>query len=75
MTAFERFLRCLAANGQTQNIFFLWSPLLNDAKDDMVLKVVVTACCAAIVTFNGNDSVGFEHFGLGVDTTGIFGAS
>ena len=66
LTAIERFLRYLAANGQTQSIFFLWRPFLNDVKDDMVLEVAVAARCAAIVTFNGKDFVGVERFGLEV---------
>lgn len=68
LTAIERFLRYLAANGQTQSIFFLWRPFLNDAKDDMVLEVAVAARCAAIVTFNGKDFAGVERFGLEVLT-------
>jgi putative PIN family toxin of toxin-antitoxin system len=68
LTAIERFLRYIAANGQTQSIFFLWRPFLNDAKDDMVLEVAVAARCAAIVTFNGKDFVGVERFGLEVWT-------
>lgn len=63
-----RFLRYLAANGQTQDIFFLWRPFLRDAKDDMVLELAIAAGCAAIVTFNTKDFVGVEQFGLEVWT-------
>lgn len=68
LAAIDRFLRYLAANGQTQNIFFLWRPFLRDAKDDMVLELAIAAGCAAIVTFNTKDFAGVEQFGLNVWT-------
>lgn len=68
MTAIECLLRYLAANGQTQSIFFRWRQLLNDARDDMVLEATVAARCAAIVTFNRKDFIGVEKFGLEVWT-------
>lgn len=68
LTAIDRFLRYLAANGYTQNIFFLWRPFLRDAKDDMVLELAVAAGCTAIVSFNGKDFDGVEQFGLEVLT-------
>ena len=68
LAAIEQFVRYLAANGQTQDIFLLWRPFLRDAKDDMVLEVAIAAQCAAIVTFNAKDFTGVEQFGLEVWT-------
>ena len=45
-------------------IFFLWRPFLSDAKDDMVLELVVKAQCRYIVTYNKRDFRGVEQFGL-----------
>lgn len=68
ITAIDQFLRYLAANGQAQDIFFLWRPFLRDAKDDMVLELAIAARCVAIVTFNAKDFAGVEQFGLEVWT-------
>lgn len=47
-------------------IFYVWRPVLKDAKDDMVLEVAVAAEANYIVTFNMRDFVGSEQFGVRV---------
>jgi predicted nucleic acid-binding protein len=47
-----------------QRIFFLWRPLLHDAKDDLVLEVAVAAECEAVVTYNVRQFAGAERFGI-----------
>jgi putative PIN family toxin of toxin-antitoxin system len=54
--------------GKQQQIYYLWRPLLRDAKDDMVLELAVAAGCEFIVTFNQKDFAGVEVFGLTVVT-------
>ena len=54
----------LCTIGNRHQIHFLWRPYLNDAKDDMVLELAVTAGCHYIVTFNERDFRDIERFGL-----------
>jgi putative PIN family toxin of toxin-antitoxin system len=49
----DTILDMLAARGKNVKIPFLWRPLLNDPKDEMVLEVAVNGQAQAIVTFNG----------------------
>ncbi|HKD36565.1 MAG TPA: putative toxin-antitoxin system toxin component, PIN family [Pirellulales bacterium] len=53
---------CQVANRRW--IHFLWRPLLNDPKDEMVLELAVAASCEYLVTFNGKDFRGAEQFGI-----------
>lgn len=55
-----------------QPIFYLWRPVLRDAKDDMVLEVAVAAACDYIVTFNVRDFVGSEQFGIHIVPPKVF---
>lgn len=55
-----------------QPIFYLWRPVLRDAKDDMVLEVAVAATCEYIVTFNVRDFVGSEQFGIQIVPPKVF---
>lgn len=50
--------------GHLQSIFFLWRPLLPDAKDDLVLELAVAAGCRTIVTYNVRDFRGAEDLGV-----------
>lgn len=54
------------AVGIHHEIFFLWRPFLRDAKDDMVLELAVKARCQSIITYNRDDFVGVEQFGISV---------
>ena len=58
----------LCGMAKQQEIFFLWRPFLQDAKDDMILEVAVSGECEIIVTYNKKDFVGVEQFGLQVMT-------
>jgi predicted nucleic acid-binding protein len=55
-----------------QRIFFLWRPLLPDAKDDLVLEVAVAAECEAVVTYNVRQFAGAERFGIQILEPGPF---
>lgn len=58
----------LVSVSECQDIYYLWRPLLKDAKDDMVLEVAVAAQCDHILTFNKKDFRGSERWGLTVLT-------
>lgn len=64
----DAILDYICATAQRQQIFYLWRPYLKDPKDDMVLELAVSAGCNFIVTYNGKDFMGAEHFGLHVLT-------
>ena len=49
---------------QTQNIYFLWRPWLNDEKDDMILELAIASQADYIVTFNLKDFRNIEFFGI-----------
>ena len=50
--------------GHHREIYFLWRPVLQDPKDDMVLEVAVEASCEFVVTHNLRDFRGMERFGV-----------
>lgn len=50
--------------GNQHRISFLWRPILNDPKDDMVLELAVAAQCGQIVTFNLKDFHESAKFGI-----------
>jgi putative PIN family toxin of toxin-antitoxin system len=62
----------LCATGRRQNIFFLWRPLLRDAKDDMVAEVAIASSASAIITHNVRDFDAVEPFGVRVLTPARF---
>jgi predicted nucleic acid-binding protein len=45
-------------------VHFLWRPILNDPKDDMILDLAVRANCQYIVTYNIRDFTGVNQFGI-----------
>ena len=45
-------------------VYYLWRPILKDAKDDMVLELAVGSKADAIVTCNKGDFKGVEGFGV-----------
>ena len=53
---------CTVAN--KRKIFFLWRPYLKDPKDDFVLELAVEAQCDYIITYNKEDFVDIERFGI-----------
>ncbi|MFH1195976.1 MAG: putative toxin-antitoxin system toxin component, PIN family [bacterium] len=53
---------CLSS--QKRKIFYLWRPFLKDLKYDMILELAVESECDYIISFNNNDFVGIEKFGL-----------
>lgn len=53
-------------------IFYLWRPVLRDPKDDMVLELAVSAGCNTIVTYNRQDFVPAEGFGIRIETAKEF---
>jgi putative PIN family toxin of toxin-antitoxin system len=53
---------CLIAN--LHDVHFLWRPILNDPKDDMILDLAVLANCQYIVTYNIRDFSGVNQFGI-----------
>lgn len=54
------------------HIFYLWRPMLRDAKDDLVLELAVAADCDFIVTFNVRDFGGSDQFGIQVVPPKVF---
>jgi predicted nucleic acid-binding protein len=62
----------LCSVADRRGIFFLWRPVLRDARDDMVLEVAVEAGCDHIVTHNVRDFDGADRYGIGVITPGEF---
>jgi putative PIN family toxin of toxin-antitoxin system len=53
---------CRIAN--LHEVHFLWRPILNDPKDDMILDLAVRANCQYIVTYNIRDFTGVNQFGI-----------
>ena len=66
MSAVEAILRRIAQVAHTQQIYFLWRPILPDPKDDMVLEVAIASGATHIVTFNRKDLRLASQFGITV---------
>jgi putative PIN family toxin of toxin-antitoxin system len=49
-------------------IFFLWRPYLKDPKDDFILELAIESQSEIIVTYNRDDFVGVDKFGIKVLT-------
>lgn len=63
-TRIDQFLDYLCMVGNLHEVFFLWRPILNDPKDDMILELAVRAECQYIVTYNKRDFEGVDQFGI-----------
>ncbi len=61
---------CRVAN--LHEVHFLWRPILNDPKDDMILDLAVRANCQHIITYNTRDFSGVNQFGIQVVTAQEF---
>jgi len=68
----DAIVRRIAQISHKQAIYFLWRPLLPDAKDDMVLELAVAASVSHIVTFNTKDLLLASQFGISVVTPSTF---
>ena len=53
---------CRIAN--LHEVHFLWRPLLNDPKDDMILDLAVRSHSQYIITYNTRDFTGVNKFGI-----------
>ena len=62
------FLDRFAACSTHHNVYFLWRPLLNDPKDDMVLEAAASASAEYIVTYNTSDFHRASSIGIRVIT-------
>lgn len=62
----------LCALSMLHEIHYLWRPYLRDPADEFVLDLAVTARCDSIITFNQQDFVGAEQFGIRVISPGEF---
>lgn len=60
------FLDYLCGVANLHEIYFLWRPLLQDPKDEMILELAVNSGCSHIVTYNKSDFKGVEAFGIEV---------
>ncbi|MBN2425608.1 MAG: putative toxin-antitoxin system toxin component, PIN family [Calditrichaceae bacterium] len=49
-------------------IFFLWRPYLKDPKDDFILELAIESHSEIIVTYNKDDFIGVDKFGIKVLT-------
>ena len=61
---------CRIAN--LHEVYFLWRPILNDPKDDMILDLAVRSNCRYIVTYNTRDFSGVNQFEIQVVTAQEF---
>jgi len=68
----EQFLDYLCKVGNLHEVFFLWRPILRDPEDDMILELAVRANCQYIVTYNKQDFIGVEKFGIQLVTAKEF---
>lgn len=70
--AVEAIIGRMAAICHQQQIYFLWRPLLQDPKDDMVLEVAIASGASHIITFNRKDLEPASQFGIIVVTPSQF---
>jgi putative PIN family toxin of toxin-antitoxin system len=60
----EQILDYFCSIANLHEVHFLWRPILNDPKDDMILDLAVRANCRYIVTYNTRDFSGVNKFGI-----------
>ena len=64
----DELLDIICALGTKHDIWYLWRPLLQDAADEFIAELAVTAQADAIVTHNVRDFGSVEKFGIKVLT-------
>ncbi len=64
----EELLDIICFLGIKHELWYLWRPFLQDAGDEFVAELAVTAQADAIVTHNVRDFKGMEKFGVRVIT-------
>lgn len=64
----DELLDIICLLGVKHEIGYLWRPMLQDAGDEFVAEVAVTAQAEAIVTLNVRDFKGMDKFGIEVLT-------
>jgi len=64
----DELLDIICLLGRKHDIWYLWRPLLQDAGDEFIAELAVTAQVDAIVTYNVRDFKGMEKFGINVIT-------
>jgi putative PIN family toxin of toxin-antitoxin system len=64
MDEIDELLDIICLLGVKHEIWYLWRPFLQDAGDEFVAEVAVTAQAEAIVTQNVRDFKGMEKFGV-----------
>lgn len=70
--AIDNILDRLCYHADLREIFYLWRPVLNDPKDDLVLELAVESNCNSIITYNLKDFKNIKKFGLTAITPKIF---
>ena len=70
--AIDAIIRRLAAIAYKQPIYYLWRPVLPDAKDDMILELALAATASHIVTFNRKHLQRAEEYGIKVSSPADF---
>lgn len=68
----DNILDYLCQTANRRDVFYLWRPFLKDPKDDMVLELAVSGGCEFIISYNRQDFVGIEQFGVEVLTPAEF---
>ncbi|MGH9751404.1 MAG: putative toxin-antitoxin system toxin component, PIN family [Blastocatellia bacterium] len=68
MDEIDELIDIICLLGVKHEIWYLWRPFLQDAGDEFVAEVAVTAQAEAIVTQNVRDFKGMEKFGIDVLT-------
>ena len=64
MDEIDELLDIICLLGVKHEIWYLWRPFLQDAGDEFVAEVAVTAQAKAIVTQNVRDFKGMDKFGI-----------
>ncbi|MCH8567718.1 MAG: putative toxin-antitoxin system toxin component, PIN family [Balneolales bacterium] len=60
----DQILNNLCAMANRHDVFYLWRPQLRDPGDDLILELAVKANCNYIITYNKQDFVGVDAFGV-----------
>ena len=72
MDEIDELLDIICLLGRKHEVWYLWRPLLQDAGDEFVAELAVTAQAEASITQNVRDFKGMDKFGIEVLTPGEF---